>query len=109
MKLESRRLWISIETRRRIFHESKPRKNYTPEEKVAILKRHLVEKVPVSDLCDDLGLNPNVFYAWQKQFFENGAAAFQKARAAARSDPPRPEDRETRSEARPRRTRSSPS
>ena len=56
------------------------RKNYTPEEKVAILKRHLVEKVPVSDLCDELGLNPTVFYGWQKQFFENGTAAFQKTR-----------------------------
>ena len=59
---------------------TKRRKNYTPEEKVAILKRHLVEKVPVSDLCDDLGLNPTVFYGWQKQFFENGAAAFQRTR-----------------------------
>jgi transposase-like protein len=59
---------------------SRTRKNYTPEEKVGILKRHLVEKVPVSDLCDELGLNPTVFYGWQKQFFENGAAAFQKPR-----------------------------
>jgi transposase-like protein len=56
------------------------RKNYTPEEKVAILRRHLLEKVPVSDLCDELGLNPNVFYGWQKQFFENGTAAFQRKR-----------------------------
>jgi len=56
------------------------RKNYTPEEKVAILKRHLVEEVPVSDLCDELGLNPTVFYSWQKPFFENGAAAFQRKR-----------------------------
>ena len=54
------------------------RKNYTPEEKVAILRRHLLEKIPVSDLCDELGLNPTVFYGWQKQFFENGAAAFQR-------------------------------
>jgi transposase-like protein len=59
---------------------SRVRKNYTPEEKVTILKRHLVEHVPVSDLCDELGLNPTVFYGWQKQFFENGAAAFQKTR-----------------------------
>jgi transposase-like protein len=59
---------------------SRERKNYTPEEKVAILKRHLVEKVPVSDLCDELGLNPTVFYGWQKLFFENGAAAFEKTR-----------------------------
>jgi hypothetical protein len=29
---------------------TKHRKHYTPEEKVCILRRHLVEKVPVSDL-----------------------------------------------------------
>jgi transposase len=55
----------------------KHRKHYTPEEKVAILRRHLVEGVPISDLCDESGLQPTVFYRWQKEFFENGAAAFQ--------------------------------
>ena len=57
----------------------KPRKNYSAEEKLSILKRHLVEGVPVSDLCDELQLNPNVFYGWQKQLFENGAAALQRS------------------------------
>lgn len=57
----------------------KTRKNYSPEEKVAILRRHLIDKVPVSQLCDELGLNPNVFYNWQKAFFENGAAALQRS------------------------------
>jgi transposase len=33
--------------------------------------------VPVSDLCEELGLRPTVFYRWQKEFFENEAAAFQ--------------------------------
>jgi len=33
----------------------KQRKHYTPEEKVAILRRHLVEGVPISDLCDERG------------------------------------------------------
>jgi transposase-like protein len=55
----------------------KERKHYTAEEKVAILRRHLLDKVPVSDLCDETGLRPTVFYRWQKEFFENGAAAFQ--------------------------------
>jgi len=32
---------------------------------------------PVSDLCEELGLQPTVFYRWQKELFENGAAAFQ--------------------------------
>jgi transposase-like protein len=46
----------------------KQRKHYTPEEKVAILRRYLVERVPISDLCDELGLQPTVFYRWQKVF-----------------------------------------
>jgi transposase len=57
---------------------SRKRKNYTPEEKVSILKKHLLEKVPVSDLCDQHGLHPTVFHRWLKEFFENGAIAFQK-------------------------------
>jgi transposase len=55
----------------------KERKHYTAEEKVAILRRHLLDKVPVSDLCEEQGLQPTVFYRWQKEFFENGASAFQ--------------------------------
>src|SRR5207237_4349963 len=55
----------------------KQRKHYTPEEKVAILRRHLFSQEPISKLCDELGLQPTVFYRWQKEFFENGAAAFQ--------------------------------
>ena len=55
----------------------KTRKHYSGEEKVAVLRRHLLEQEPVSKLCDELGLQPTVFYRWQKEFFENGAAAFQ--------------------------------
>jgi transposase-like protein len=55
----------------------KERKQYTAEEKVAVLRRHLLDKVPVSDLCEELSLKPTVFYRWQKEFFENGASAFQ--------------------------------
>ena len=54
---------------------SNERKHHTPEEKVAILRRHLVDRVPVSTLCDEYQLHPTVFYRWLKQFFENGAAA----------------------------------
>ncbi len=57
---------------------TKKRKQYTPEEKVAILRKHLVEKVAVSDLCEAYNLQPTVFYRWQKAFFENGAQAFQR-------------------------------
>src|SRR5437867_4144145 len=59
----------------------KPRRNYSPPEKVAILRRHLIDRVPISDLCDEYQFSPTLFYAWQKIFFENGAAAFERKNA----------------------------
>src|SRR5712671_6264324 len=53
---------------------------------IGILRRHLLDKVPISSLCDELGLQPTVFYRWQKEFFENGAAAFQ-AKAPSHHQP----------------------
>ena len=66
----------------------KQRKHYTPEEKVAILRRHLLDKEPVSKLCDEIGLKPTVLYRWQKEFFENGAAAFDQKRPMDHSAEP---------------------
>lgn len=59
---------------------AKQRRHFSGTEKVAILKRHLLDKVPVSDLCDEYDLYPNQFYAWLKEFFENGHAAFDNGR-----------------------------
>ena len=61
---------------------SKQRRHFAGTEKVAILKRHLVEKVPVSDLCDELDIYPNQLYGWLKDFFENGHVAFENGRKA---------------------------
>jgi transposase len=64
----------------------KDRKNYTSAEKVAILKQHLLEGKPISDLCDKYQLQPTVFYRWQKDFFENGTAAFERINGHADRD-----------------------
>ena len=61
---------------------SKKRKQYSPTEKVSILRRHLVEGVAVSDLCDEYGIHPTMFYKWQKVFFEQGTAAFEPEQSA---------------------------
>lgn len=55
---------------------SKKRKSYSPEQKVKILKEHLVERRDISDICEEYDIHPNMFYRWQKQFFENGERAF---------------------------------
>ena len=57
---------------------TRKRKQYTGEEKLAILRKHLLEGVAVSDLCDEHDLQPTVFYRWQKQLFEQGAVVFRR-------------------------------
>jgi len=54
----------------------KQHNHFTAEEKVRLLRRHLVEKVAVSQLCEEAGISPSQFYGWQQTFFENGTAAF---------------------------------
>jgi len=56
----------------------KRRKQYTPEEKVAIVRKHLIEQVPVSDICEDYQLQPTVYYRWQRALFEQGAMVFER-------------------------------
>jgi transposase-like protein len=52
------------------------RRQFTPEQKVAMVRRHLIENVPVSDLCDEFGIHATQYYGWQKQLFENCTGAF---------------------------------
>jgi transposase len=70
---------------------ARERRHFSPAQKVAIVKEHLVDGVAVSDLCDRHRIQPTQFYQWQKQLFENGAGAFErKAKPAG----PSPEKRQ---------------
>ena len=53
------------------------RRRLAPDEKIAILKAHLVDKKPISDLCDQHGIQPSQFYRWQQEFFERGSLVFE--------------------------------
>lgn len=55
----------------------KKRQYYTSEQKVSIIKRHLIGREEVSSICEELKLHPTVFYEWQRKFFENGVKAFE--------------------------------
>jgi len=63
----------------------KNRKNHTSQQKAAILREHLVEKIPVSDLCDKHSIHPTIFYRWQKKMFENLDQLFERERASRAS------------------------
>jgi transposase len=56
---------------------TRQRRHFTPEQKIALLRLHLLEKKPISDICQEHNLSVNLFYLWQKQLFENGSAAFE--------------------------------
>jgi len=58
---------------------SAPRRRFGTDQKAAILKRYLVDKVPISDLCDEYGIKPNQIYAWQKILFDHAETAFRQA------------------------------
>ena len=68
------------------------RRHFSAAQKAAIVKAHLVDKVPVSDLCERHEITPNQFYQWQKQLFEGAAAAFE--RKPGRPSGPSPSERQ---------------
>ena len=63
----------------------KPRRRFGTDQKATILKRYLVDQVPISDLCDEYGIKPNQIYAWQKILFDHAETAFHKAAGRAAS------------------------
>jgi transposase len=70
----------------------KERRNFSGAEKMAILREHLIEKVPISEVCDKHGVQPTLFYSWQKRLFEDGAVVFEQPRGK----PPRQQAAEQR-------------
>ena len=62
------------------------RKKLTSQEKVKILKRHFIEKTPVSNLCDEYSIHPSIFYRWQQKFFKDGASIFETQAKSVESD-----------------------
>ena len=65
--------------------EQHTRRQFSPEDKIKILRLHLLEKQLISAVCEKHQITPTQFYQWQKTFFENGAAAFAKNGAARAS------------------------
>jgi len=61
----------------------KHRRRFTPQQKAAVVREHLIDRVPVSDLCDKHSIQPTVFYRWQKTMFENLPALFERKKESA--------------------------
>ena len=64
--------------------EKKNRRQFSPSDKVRILRLHLLEGKAISEMCEAEGIHPTLFYQWQKTFFEKGTAAFENGRSPFR-------------------------
>lgn len=60
------------------------RRRFTGAEKLAILRQHLIEKLPLSEVCQKHDISPTHFYQWQKKLFEEGASVFESKAGDAR-------------------------
>ena len=60
------------------------RRHFTGAQKLAILREHLLDKTPISDVCQKHDIQPTLLYLWQKKLFEDGAAIFDSKAANAR-------------------------
>jgi len=62
----------------------KSRRRHSPEQKAELLKRHLVEKKPVSEICNEAEIQPSVFYKWEKELLDGAPALFATRRTPRR-------------------------
>jgi transposase-like protein len=56
------------------------RRHFSPHEKVAVVKRHLLERVPISAICEEQKISPNMFYRRPQERFENAYLSFETDR-----------------------------
>ena len=60
------------------------RRRYTPEQKAALVRQHVVDKKPVSEICSAVQLQPSVFYKWERDLLEAAPSVFAGHRAPSR-------------------------
>lgn len=65
--------------------EQKSRKRYTGDEIIAILRKHMIDGKPVSEVCDEAGIHPTQFYRWRAMLFESGGSVFDRRSDRAES------------------------
>jgi len=56
------------------------RRYFSPEDKAVLLRRHLVDKVPVSEICNEAKIQPSIFYQWQRDLLDAAPTLFGRDR-----------------------------
>lgn len=62
------------------------RRHFTPQQKVEIVRRHVVGKEAVSDLASQFQVQPSQIHGWVKLVLDQAEAAFQRQPGNRRGD-----------------------
>ena len=62
------------------------RRRFGAEQKAQIVRRHLADRVPVSDLADDFGIQPSQIHTWVRLVLAQAEKAFERSRGRRRSE-----------------------
>lgn len=65
---------------------TKVRRSFTAELKAQIVRRHLADKVPVSDLADEFHIQPTLIHGWVKLVLDQAERAFLRKPGSQRKD-----------------------
>lgn len=57
---------------------SSTRRHFSAAQKAQVVRRHLSGKEPVSDLADELKIQPSMIHLWVKQVLEQAERAFER-------------------------------
>jgi len=74
----------------------KERRHWSADEKIKLLRRHLIENVPISKISEEARLAPSLFHRWQEQLFQNAALALEGKRPERNQDQQRIEKLENK-------------
>ena len=72
------------------------RRHWSVDEKIKLLRRHLIEDIPISKICEVASLAPSLFHRWQEQLFQNAALALEGKRPERNQDQQRIEKLENK-------------
>lgn len=56
------------------------RKHYSASRKVEIVREHLENQIPISELSRRYGIHPNMIHKWKKMLFENAVDNFSSSK-----------------------------
>jgi transposase-like protein len=60
----------------------KNHRNYSPDFKIKLLRKHLIDKISVSVICEENHIKPSLFYKWQNELFKNGNLIFENNKSS---------------------------